>query len=167
VVKKAVLIEAVEALVPSNVGYESDRIFLWRIATQGKIVVGREVTTCFRLHDSNASLQMWQRDRLEQERLTRLFIRQIIEEASQLGIPAKETWLKTWGQLSESAKSQILKAAGRASKEEIREQWGEEALATTAVREEKPSRQGLLKSLVPPIVWDLAASLIKARAGRA
>ncbi|MCF7787337.1 MAG: glycosyltransferase family 2 protein [Prosthecobacter sp.] len=162
VVKKSVLLAAVEALVPSNVGYESDRIFLWRIATLGKIVVGREVTTFFRQHDDNASMRMWQQNQPEQERMTRFYIKQIIAEATQLGIPVRAAWFKVWDQLTDAAKSHILKAAGKASKQEIIEQWGAAALATTAAAEERPKRAGLLKCWVPPVIWALAGKLFKA-----
>lgn len=165
VVRKSVLIEAVEALVPSNVGYESDRIFLWRIATLGKIVVGREVTTFFRQHGDNASMRMWNENQPEQEKLTRHFIRQIIEEAAQRGIPVRESWFRAWGLLTDEAKRIILKSTGRASKQEIESQWGPDALAVTEAPSEKPRQAGLLKSCVPPVLWGFAAKLLK-RNGR-
>lgn len=168
VARKEVLVEAVESLVPSNVGYESDRIFLWRVATQGKIVVGKEVTTFFRTHDDNAFLRMWKQNRAEQERMTRFYIQQIIQEAAERGIQPREAWMKVWSRLDDAAKRRIIKKVGKESMDEIRKQWGEEAVAVAEeAAPQKPGRAGLLKPLVPPVLWDAAAKLMKGNGKRA
>jgi len=168
VARKPVLVDAVESLVPSNVGYESDRIFLWRVATQGKIVVGKEVTTFFRTHDDNAFLRMWKQNRAEQERMTRFYIQQIIQEAGERGISPRETWLKVWHRLDDSAKRRILKKAGKESLDEIRKQFGSEALAVTEEPgQPKPGRASLLKPFVPPVLWGFATKLLKGKGKRA
>ena len=162
VARKPVLAEAVESLVPSNVGYESDRIFLWRVATQGQIVVGKEITTFFRTHDDNAFLRMWKQDRAEQERMTRVYIRQIIHEAEEHGIPARETWMKVWQRLDDASKRRIIKKVGKESMDEIRQLWGDEAVAVTEEGgQPKPGRAGLLKPFVPPLLWSAATKMLK------
>lgn len=167
VARKPVFVEAVESLVPSNVGYESDRIFLWRVATQGKIVVGKEVTSFFRMHDDNAWLRMWKENRAEQEKMTRFYVQQIIKEAGQRGIPARETWMKVWTRLDEPSKRRILKKAGKESLDEIRRQWGDKALAFEEEHgQSRPGRASLLKPFIPPVLWDAAARLVKGKGDR-
>lgn len=162
VFRKPVLLKAIESLVPSDAGYESDRLFLWKMALEGPIVVGREISLFYRTHENNTWAELWRQDQAEQQRLTRQYINSIINEAESLGIPARTLWLEAWRRLDDPAKKRILKNNGKASIVEIRQRWGEEAVtAAKEAGQPKPGRASLLKPFVPPVLWDMVAKLMK------
>lgn len=162
VFRKETLVKCVECLVPSNVGYESDRLFLWKVSLEGPVVVGREISLFYRTHDTNNYLEQWREDQAKQQRMTRLYINTIIDEAEKLGIPAKALWLRAWQSLDTAAKRRILKKNDKFSIDEIRQRWGDEAMAVEPdARQPKPGRASVLKPLVPPVLWDVAAKLLK------
>ncbi len=157
VFRKPALLLAIETLVPSDVGYESDRLFLWRLALEGPIVVGREISMFFRVHENNNYVEQWRQDQEKQQRMTRLYINNIIDEAERLGIQARELWQGAWCSLDNTTKKRLLKKNGKASLNEIRRRWGDEALW---VEPEKPATRSWHKPLqpfVPPVFWSLAA----------
>jgi hypothetical protein len=159
VFRKPALLNAIESLVPSDAGYESDRLFLWKMALEGPIVVGREISLFYREHENNTWLRLWRQDQDEQKRLTCQYINSIIEEAESLGIQARALWLEAWRRLDDSAKRRLLRKNCKASLNEIRRRWGDEALWVEPEKPARPSRFKPLQPYVPPVLWSLAARL--------
>jgi glycosyltransferase involved in cell wall biosynthesis len=157
VFRKPALQKSLVCLVPSDVGYESDRLFLWKLAIEGPIIVGREIGLFYRTHENNTWVELWRQDQEEQKRLTSHYISSIIDEAESLGVQARTLWLGAWCSLDNSTKKRLLEKNGKQSLNEIRRRWGDEALW---VEPEKPAPQSWHKPLqpfVPPLIWSLAA----------
>jgi glycosyltransferase involved in cell wall biosynthesis len=159
VFRKPALLNAIEALVPSDAGYESDRLFLWRLVLEGPIVVSREISMFSRIHENNTWAELWRQDKDKQQRLTRQYVNAIIDQAESLGIQAKSLWLEAWCSLDDAIKKRILKKNGKAAIDEIRQRWGDEAVR---VEVDKPTTKNwpkVLQDWVPPILWRIAGSL--------
>lgn len=150
VFRKSALLEALESLVASDAGYESDRLFLWKLASFGPVLVGREVSMFYRTHENNTWLEVWRKDQAEQNRMTQQYIDMIIDDAERLGIPARELWFQAWQSLDDSARKRIQKKTGRASIEQIKRRWTDAALALAADQDEKNDQRVSWKSSIRP-----------------
>lgn len=165
VFRKSALLEALESLVPSDAGYESDRLFLWRLASLGPVLVGREVSMFYRTHQNNTWADIWRKDPAEQQRMTRQYIDTILDEAEAKGMPTREMWHEVWQSLDDSARKRVLAKSSKASIEQIKARWTDAALE---LQEDQGRKADLasdwkssLRPWIPPVVIGVVKGILR------
>jgi hypothetical protein len=73
-------------------GLDSDRFMIWRLATLGKIAIGREIGLFYRIHGGSACARLAADAPLYHAECSRLYTRRMLDEAADLGLDARQLW---------------------------------------------------------------------------
>jgi glycosyltransferase involved in cell wall biosynthesis len=157
VVRKASLLNALQAFSDPQPGHDADRYFMWRLSLQGKVVVGREITLFSRYHaESTAELYVKENPELHQ-RMVRTYSNRILAESLAAGLDVRGRWEEWIKGLSSAERSWIW---------DQRHPWFPDALlkAWPGVLERywpprKVSAKNLLREWTPPALWDWASKI--------
>jgi hypothetical protein len=83
---------AFQVFAEEKPGLDSDRFMIWRLATLGKIAIGREIGLFYRIHGGSACARLAADAPLYHAECSRLYTRRMLDEAADLGLDARQLW---------------------------------------------------------------------------
>jgi glycosyltransferase involved in cell wall biosynthesis len=155
VVKREAIERHISVLSDPNAGADSDRFFLWRLNTEGAIVVTREVGLYLRLHDGMAGALMRGRESQKFLEISKAYSLKIIEEARQEGIPVQEKWAEFWGHLSIEAKQMLISQSCNDHLLVACNAFGDQLPSSGQQQGVKAFVTRVVKDILPPFVYRL------------
>jgi hypothetical protein len=150
--RKAPLLHGLRGWRENSHLFDADRIFLCKLASQGKVAVGREIGLFYRAHPASEFALFWSkvkaRDAVSAE-TTRL----IVNSAEHLGINIREDWFAALQAMSYQQRHEYVASALPGAQQALVQLWGKEAFGP-----DESLRQSLLlrsvgRAILPPAVW--------------
>lgn len=157
VTRKATALAAMEHFHEPVVGMDADRYFIWRVGSQGPVVVGREITYLNRMHDSNDVLRFIREQPSENLAMAAEYTRRMLSDARRLGIDPLEAWRDIADRLPPSALAAFLNHDPwilKGAFDELTRQWGpgwDRGLRHRTRGNE--GWRGVLREMCPPFFW--------------
>lgn len=154
--RKKEILQSMDVFRPPS-GLDADRLMWWELARQGTLIVGREVSLFYRVHQNSACKQFQKSDPDFHFRKSYEYSYQMIREAEEDGLDWKTRWLKNWAQLSKEQQVNLWGNGIAGAKAALAEILGSNFIAPDSGR--VFAVKVAAKQLLPPILFEFLVSL--------
>lgn len=150
--------KALAVFLEDNLGIDADRYMLWKLFSEGKTVIGHEVTLFYRYHNDSETNKSFAANLDRFFACSAEYTARIISECKGKGVDLEEKLQERLDRLDSTSKHEFWDApfASTGAKNYIKEVWPR--LASPFVQSESFQKL-LLRCLTPPVLWNLFRNL--------
>ena len=152
---------AFQVFADEKPGIDADRFMIWRLATLGKLVIGREIGLFYRIHDGSGCARLAAEAPLYHAECSRLYTRRMLDEAAELGLDARQLWK---GMIDSMTRQQWEKVRSfpwisPGSIAVIREAFGDDAQLDSRPTDASHWLKSMCREVLPPVLFRSLARL--------
>lgn len=158
VCRKQALLKAVAGWRESEPAWDNDRIFWCRLAREGSLVVGCEVSLFYRIHAVSEAAQYTKKS-AAWDAASAQTTKAVIAEAEACGVDLRAEWTRVWQALSPPQRERFLRGSLPGAITGLQKVWGKNAVAS-GVRTGGLSRaKDACRALCPPVAWQAISNV--------
>lgn len=165
VCRKQALLKAAAGWRESGQAWDNDRIFWCRLAREGSLVVGREVSLFYRIHAVSEAAKYVGKT-AAWDAASAQTTRDVIAQADASGIDLRAEWTRAWEALSPDQRERFLQGALPGAVAGLKKIWGKDAIATGAHAAGLGHAKRVFRAVCPPVAWQALSNLRRGLTGR-
>jgi glycosyltransferase involved in cell wall biosynthesis len=152
VARKQPYLRALAVFLDDNPGIDADRYLLWRLFSEGQVVIGHEASLFYCYHDESATAKTFYENLDHNIAMSAEYTRRIISECRAKGIDVKKEWKDRLEKLDSQTRSAFWNApfASTGAQSYLREVWpdlvGQFCIVDSSLKK-------ILRQVTPPLIW--------------
>jgi hypothetical protein len=161
--RRDALNQAFKAFLECKSPYDADRIMQWRLAQQGTVVIGREVTLFYRLHEKSGCASILKENFDLHMNASRENTETILREARDLGLDTRTIWMSACKSLAENGRTIRERDCVRGAWAVLDQLgWLPSDIVDSRRNLQQDSKlRAILRSLVPPFLLEMARAAFR------